>query len=92
MTSGTGEQWAAVEMWIREILRRDTAIPDAMGIGRDENLGAAGLSSLETVTVILSIEDEWAIRFDETALSRRMFKSLDTLCAAVIERINSRAV
>jgi acyl carrier protein len=88
MTSAAGEQDAAIERRLREILRRDTAIPDAMGIDRDEDLLAAGVSSLETVTVILSIEEEWAIRFDEGALSRSMFKSLGTLCAAVCERIS----
>jgi acyl carrier protein len=88
MTSATGEQHGDIERRIREILRRDTAIPDVMGIGRDQDLLAAGLSSLETVTVILSIENEWGIRFSEATLSRRIFNSLDTLCAAVSERID----
>ncbi|WP_198358167.1 phosphopantetheine-binding protein [Streptomyces fildesensis] len=88
MTSATGEQHVNIERRIREILRRNTAMPDVMGIDRDEDLLAAGLSSLETVTVILSIEKEWAIRFDEATLSRHMFTSLETLCAAVNERIN----
>jgi acyl carrier protein len=89
MTSAAGEEHAAIERRLREILGRDTAIPNPMGISRDEDLIAAGLSSLETVTVILSIEEEWSIRFDNS-LSRQMFKSLDTLCAALSERISSR--
>ncbi|MFI5925861.1 phosphopantetheine-binding protein [Micromonospora sp. NPDC051543] len=87
MTSTVSEKDAAIERRLREILDRDTGIPDAMGIDRDTDLLAAGVSSLETVTVILSIEEEWAIRFDEGALSRSLFKSLGTLCAGVSERI-----
>lgn len=87
MTSTTGEQHAEIERRIREILRRDTEIPDAMAIDRDQDLHNAGLSSLETVTVILSIENEWAIRFGESTLSRHMFNSLEALCAVVSEHI-----
>lgn len=89
MTPAAGEEHAAIERRLREILRRDTAIIDPMGISHDEDLVAAGLSSLETVTVILSIEEEWSIRFDGS-LSRQMFKSLDTLCAVISECISSR--
>jgi acyl carrier protein len=91
MTFAADEQRAAIESRLREILRRDTSMPDVMSIGRDEDLLAAGLSSLETVTVILSVEEEWAIRFDETRLSRRLFTSLDSLCAAISERLIARA-
>lgn len=90
MTSAAGEQRSDVETRLREILQRDTTIPDVMALDRDENLLAAGMSSLETVTVVLSIENEWSIRFDEATLSRNMFTSLDRLCAVVNERISAR--
>ncbi|MEU4219852.1 phosphopantetheine-binding protein [Actinoplanes sp. NPDC026623] len=90
VTSATGDQHAAIERRLREILKRDTAMPDPMLIARDEDLLTAGLSSLETVTVVLSIENEWSIRFDEASLSRQMFKSLGALCTAVNERVGAR--
>jgi acyl carrier protein len=50
-----------------------------------DDLYAAGLSSLATVHVMLAIEDEFAIEIPDRMLTRRLFSSIDTLAASIVE-------
>ena len=53
------------------------------GIGRNDDLSGAGLTSLATVDLMLAIEDRFGIEFPERMLNRRTFATLATLTAAV---------
>lgn len=49
----------------------------------DSDLYDAGLTSLNTVNLLLAIEDRFDIEFPDDLLSRRTFQSIDTLADAV---------
>ncbi|CAL8478353.1 MULTISPECIES: acyl carrier protein [Caballeronia] len=49
----------------------------------NDDLYAAGLSSLATVHVMLAIEDEFGIEIPDNMLTRRLFSSVDSLASAV---------
>lgn len=52
-------------------------------LASDDDLYAAGLSSLATVDVMLAIEDRFEIEFTSEWLNRRTFASVGALAAAV---------
>jgi acyl carrier protein len=54
-------------------------------LGDNDDLYAAGLSSLATVHVMLAIEDEFAIEIPDRMLTRRLFSSIDSLAASITE-------
>jgi len=51
----------------------------------EDDLYAAGLSSLATVDLMLAIEDRFGIEFPEDRLNRRTFGSIAALSDAVLE-------
>ncbi len=52
-------------------------------LGDDDNLYAAGLSSLATVHVMLALENAFDIEIPDQMLTRQLFRSVDSLAAAV---------
>ena len=56
---------------------------DIADINDDSNLFDAGLTSLNTVNLMLAIEDEYDIEFDDDSLRRETFESVDALYAVV---------
>lgn len=69
---------------LREVLavhgRLSTPVDD---LPDDGDLYAAGLTSLNTVNLLLAIEDRFDVEFPDDLLSRRTFQSIDTLADAV---------
>ena len=69
---------------IRDILsshgRLGTDISELAG---DSDLYDAGLTSLNTVNILLAIEDRFDVEFPDEYLSRRTFQSIDALAEAV---------
>ena len=58
-------------------------------LGPDEDLRAAGLSSLEIVTLMLSVETEFAVRIPEREMTPANFRSIARiigLVAGLLER------
>ena len=51
----------------------------------DDNLYDAGMSSLATVGVMLALESQLDVEFAGPMLSRRTFRSIDTITDAVAE-------
>lgn len=56
---------------------------DITEISDDGDLFDAGLTSLNTVNLMLAIEDEYDIEFDDDSLTRETFQSVDSLMAVV---------
>lgn len=55
----------------------------------DSNLYDAGLTSLNTVNLMLAIEDQFDIEFDDDSLNRETFKSINALAGVVKALVNS---
>lgn len=58
---------------------------DISSISDNDDLYTLGLTSLTTVNLMLSIEDEFDIEFDDSMLSRQTFESITSLAEAIDE-------
>jgi len=58
---------------------------DLARLGDGDDLLAAGLTSMSTVTVMLALEDAFETEFPESMLNRRTFTSIDTIHEALVE-------
>lgn len=81
-----------MENRIREILSQcgRLSVP-ADGLGAEDNLYDAGLSSLATVNVMLAIEEAFDVEFPDHLLTRRSFESIAAL-EGVVGRLKSGAL
>jgi acyl carrier protein len=69
---------------IREILRTHGRLSvDVTQLKLDSDLYDAGLTSLNTVNLLLAIEDHFDVEFPDHLLSRSTFQSIDALAEAV---------
>ena len=62
---------------------------DITDINDDSNLFDAGLTSLNTVNLMLAIEDEYDIEFDDDSLRRETFESVDAIMSVVSNLIKA---
>lgn len=71
---------------LRTIIR-DVAHLDAQidRIADDDDLYEAGLSSLNTIQLMLAIEKHFNIEIPDEMLSRQLFQSIDSLAGAVTQ-------
>ena len=75
---------SSVEEDIRQVLGEVARLRiPAESLTAQDDLYAAGLSSLATVDVMLAIEDRFEIEFTSEWLNRRTFASISALGAAV---------
>lgn len=81
-----------MENRIRQILAQcgRLSIP-AQGLGVEDNLYDAGLSSLATVNVMLAIEEAFDVEFPDHLLTRRSFESIASL-EGVVSSLKSEVV
>ena len=56
-------------------------------IGEEEDLYAAGLTSLTTVNIMLAIEDAFDIEFPDSKLNRKTFQSIESLVETVVDLV-----
>lgn len=71
---------------IRSIVAKSVKLSkDINDIQDSDDLYAVGLTSLTTVNLMLSLEDEFDIEFDDNRLSRQTFESIAALNDAVEE-------
>ena len=69
---------------VRKILVEHSRLPVDIGtLANDSNLYDAGMTSLTTVNVMLAIEDQFDIEFEDDMLSRATFESINSLADAV---------
>lgn len=69
---------------IRTIVAKSVKLSKAINEIQDsDDLYSVGLTSLTTVNLMLSLEDEFDIEFDDNRLSRQTFESIAALNDAV---------
>lgn len=57
----------------------------------DDDLYAAGLSSLAAIQLMLTLEDEFGIEIPNRMLTPRLFSSINSLAAALTELLQPKA-
>lgn len=77
---------------IRKIIAATAKLKvDISELTDDSNLYDAGLTSLNTVNLMLAVEDQFDIEFDDEALSRETFKSVKALVGVVAGLMDTAA-
>jgi acyl carrier protein len=75
---------------IRTILEEHGRFPvDVAGIGDEEDLFDAGMTSHASVNVMLALEDEFDLEFPEVMLRKSTFESVAAIRAALVELTGS---
>ncbi|KWO57990.1 acyl carrier protein [Burkholderia ubonensis] len=70
---------------IREILKHVAHLEAAVDtIGDADDLYDAGLSSLDTIQLMLAIERQFDIEIPDEMLNRQLFRSIDALAEAIV--------
>ncbi|KWE50586.1 acyl carrier protein [Burkholderia ubonensis] len=70
---------------IREILKQVAHLETAVDtIGDEDDLYDAGLSSLDTIQLMLAIERQFDIEIPDEMLNRQLFRSIDTLAETIV--------
>jgi acyl carrier protein len=73
-----------VETTVREVLAAHAGlVKDAMTIGAESDLFAAGMTSHASVNVMLALEDELDIEFPERLLKKSTFASVASIMDAL---------
>ncbi len=71
---------------IRDILKSHGRLnEDASHLKEDSDLYHAGLTSLATVGLMLTLEEEFDIEFPDSMLSRKTFGSISSIADAIEE-------
>lgn len=71
---------------IRTVLAEHARLPvDVAGLGDDDDLFQAGMTSHASVNVMLALEDEFDTEFPEAMLRKATFSSVASLRAALEE-------
>ncbi|RZT31832.1 acyl carrier protein [Cupriavidus agavae] len=71
---------ATIRNILGEVARLDVPLAT---LADNDDLYAAGLSSLATVHVMLALENAFDIEIPDQMLTRQLFRSVDSLAAAV---------
>ncbi|KVT53396.1 acyl carrier protein [Burkholderia ubonensis] len=70
---------------IREILKHVAHLEAAVDtIGDADDLYDAGLSSLDTIQLMLAIERQFDIEIPDEMLNRQLFRSIDALAETIV--------
>lgn len=70
----------AIRKILAEVARLETPVDS---LSDQDDLYEAGLSSLATVHVMLAVENEFGIEIPDQMLTRQLFRSINSLAAAV---------
>jgi acyl carrier protein len=75
---------------IRSILSEHGRFPiDVAGIGDEDDLFQAGMTSHASVNVMLALEDEFDLEFPESMLRKSTFESVAAIRSALVELTGS---
>ncbi len=75
-----------MEQRIRTILQDAKLLSQPLAFVQDDtDLFAAGLTSFGTVQLMLALEEAFDVEFPERMLSRKLFSSINSMCAALTE-------
>lgn len=71
---------------IRKIIAETVELPDGVErLGDNGDLYDAGMTSFDSVQLMLALEDAFAIEFPERMLNRKLFSTIANIEAAVSE-------
>ncbi len=71
---------------IRKIIAETVELPDGVErLGDSSDLYDAGMTSFDSVQLMLALEDTFAIEFPERMLNRKLFSTIANIEAAVRE-------
>ena len=77
-----------IDSQIRVVLGKHAHLSrDVVQIGVDDDLHHAGLTSLSTVNVMLGLEDAFEIEFPDHMLNKKVFTSIGSIRAAIVELV-----
>jgi acyl carrier protein len=69
---------------VREILRSHARLPiDPSTLSEGADLYDAGMTSHASVNVMLALEEGFDVEFPDRMLTRSVFASIDSICAAI---------
>lgn len=74
---------SSVAVTVRDVLAKQGGISNARALDDHTDLYTAGLTSLQTVGVMLALEARFDIEFPEGMLSRGTFRSIASIVEAV---------
>lgn len=79
----------SIDQQIRVVLLKHAHLSrDTNQIGIDDDLYHAGLTSLSTVNVMLGLEDAFEIEFPDHMLTKKVFTSIGSIRAAIMELVS----
>lgn len=85
-----GDHRIATLTRIRSVLQKHGKLgTDAMQLSENDDLYAAGMTSLASVNVMLALESEFGIEFPDQMLNRSMFISVAAIEAALRKAANA---
>ncbi len=64
---------------------------DPATIGREADLYQAGMTSHASVSLMLALENEFDLEFPDRMLTRSVFESISSICAAIAELVGVEA-
>jgi acyl carrier protein len=71
---------------IRDIIKQHAKLSvDVSTLGDDSDLYQAGMTSHASVNLMLALEDKFEVEFPERMLRRRLFESIASIRAALLE-------
>jgi len=77
---------------VRQMIQQHARLSvDVGGLSDQDDLFAAGMSSLATVSVMLGIENAFDVEFPDSMLKRSVFQSISALRAAVDQLLSDAA-
>lgn len=77
---------AAMNDRVREILRNHARLPvDPSTLSDGADLYDAGMTSHASVNVMLALEEGFDVEFPDRMLTRSVFASIDSICAAIAQ-------
>ena len=84
MTDGHAERQREVLQRVRAVVARHADLPvDVDDLADDDDLFAAGLTSLNVVRVVVALEEEFSAQFPDEMLSRTMLSTTGRIADAV---------
>jgi len=84
VSKANGEGLGAIDGVVRAVLDQSGKLPvEIDALNQDADLYEAGLTSLNTVDVMLGLEDHFDIEFEESMLTRATFQSIGALVDAI---------
>lgn len=75
-----------IERKLREIFKNNLDVEGEIGL--EDNLGTIGLNSVSFIKIIVAIEKEFDIEFEDESLNYNVFKNIKELIIYIENKLN----